>query len=110
MRTLLHSLSALAFGVGLAGAQQHTAANARTALLIEGVACGYVGNWNGGEGHGQVVVESPGTGGVSKKHLAGVVYSPIVVELDVPPAQPVVDWMNLMLSGSLLRKNVLMQG
>jgi len=68
-----------------------TFASSLSALTVDGVSCGEVVQWQGGEIFGDVVVESPKAGSSIKKHLAGTHYAPIKVELNLPPAAPLID-------------------
>ncbi len=106
MKSIVCALSALVLAGGFAGAQQSRPSSVRTELLLDGVACGLVSRWEGGDPRAQISVEPAGPDRVAKKHLEGIVYTPIVVEVPVPPAKPVVDWMNEMLSGAPTRKTV----
>ena len=63
----------------------------------------------GGSAAGAVVVEKQGPDGVSRKHLSGVRYEPIVVE--AVPATPLDAWIGAFLSSAPARKDgALMEG
>lgn len=53
-------------------------------LSINGVTCPELVSWSGGDASARVVVESAGVGATPKKHIANVVYEPIIIEVVLP--------------------------
>src|ERR1051326_8298623 len=62
-------------------------------LAIDGVSCGQVTSWQGGEAVGELALDAK-SGDTQKKHIANIHYAPITVELGFPLATPVVTWIN----------------
>jgi hypothetical protein len=98
MRTRLAAVLAFAVPAAMAEARE-LQADASADLLIEGVPAGHIQKWEGGEPRANVVVDPPGAGRISKKRAGGLRYAPIVLELDLPTAKPLADWMNEFLPG-----------
>ena len=98
---------ALILLAGAASAQESRSYTAgRSMLHIDGVFCGYLQRWEGGEARADVVVEAPGTDKISKKHVGNIRYTPIVATIAVPPAQPLLDWMGNLMTGKTSRKTL----
>src|SRR5438128_2356906 len=108
MKTCLAAVLALALSGTIAEARQSQPTPASTELLVEGVSCGLVRSWEGGEVRARVALDAPGADRISKKRVTGMQCTPIVIELDLPPAKPAVDWMNEMLSGKPVQKKIVL--
>lgn len=65
-----------------------------TLLTLDGVACGPVDNFEGGDARTSVVVEPSSGNALPKKHVTGVNYAPIIFDVRFPLPKPVVDAIN----------------
>jgi len=63
-----------------------------TSLTVDGVACGFVKAADGGDAFGEVVEEKVGPDFFVKKHLAGVKYDEIHVQVGLDLAHHFYDW------------------
>ncbi len=106
MRTILFSaLALLAFMPRPVQGQQRDVAE-NWELEIDNVAAGHARKVEGGDMRCIAIAEPPGPDRISKKHPGKPRCAPLVVELAMPPAKPVVDWMTAMLEGRTPRKTV----
>jgi hypothetical protein len=75
----------------LAGGADRALTQGKFALMIDGVACGFVAAVQGGDPRASVILE-PATGSaLPKKHIGGIKYEPITIVLALPLVQPVFD-------------------
>jgi T4-like virus tail tube protein gp19 len=77
----------------------------RFALDIGGVQAGWVMSAEGGGATADVVEEKPGPDGFAKKHLAGVKYEDISLQIGFAMAKPVYDWIAASWTRSFTRKD-----
>jgi hypothetical protein len=78
----------------------------RTLLKIDGVSCGFVQQWQGGEAIGEIVVANSVAGASPKKHLGTVRYAPITVKIGFPVPGPVLALINDFLANGNVQKTV----
>ena len=103
MRTRFLSVVALIVIVSVQAATTSTrtvSSSSAVSVTIDGVACGVVQNWEGGDARAAVVA----VGGA--KHLANLTYDPLRLELPLPPPPPVVIWINDLCANRTTRKTV----
>ncbi|MEO7415026.1 MAG: hypothetical protein ABIZ81_16925 [Opitutaceae bacterium] len=79
---------------------------ARSWLTIDGVPCGFVKQWQGGEALAEVLVESPVGAASPKKHLSAVRYAPIAVKVNFPVPGPLFTLINDFLANGSVQKTV----
>ena len=89
-----------------AAAASRASFSGNSVLFVDGVSCGQVQQWQGGEVVGDAVVERSGDGTPPKKHIGAIHITPIIVELSAPPAAPLVELMNALFTNTTLRKTI----
>ena len=77
----------------------------RFALELDGLHCGFLSAFEGGNITADVVSELMGPDLIQRKHLAGLRVEPITIECGLDMAKPLYDWISAMLDGKALRKN-----
>jgi len=77
----------------------------RFALELEGLPCGFLTSFEGGNITADIVREPMGPDLLQRKHLAGVRIEPITVECGLDLAKPWYDWIAATLNGQASRKN-----
>lgn len=74
-------------------------------IELDGVKAGFLRSVEGGHVSSDVVNETTGLDYVTKKHLAGVKYGDVVVQLPVNPSKPICDWISGTFDRNYQRKN-----
>ena len=74
-------------------------------LSLDGNPCGLLKSVEGGGARAEVVEEALGSGYYPKKHIAGVIYDPFIVEVGLSMGKPFYDWIASTFSGKPSRKN-----
>jgi len=77
----------------------------RFALELDGLHCGFLSAFEGGNITADVITEPMGPDLIQRKHLAGLKVEPITVECGLDMAKPLYDWISAMLNGQTVRKN-----
>jgi hypothetical protein len=62
------------------------------ALELEGISCGFIRSVSGGSVEADVVEEPVGPEGFAKKHIGNVRYEDLDLEIAIPPAAPIAEW------------------
>ncbi|MEO6002988.1 MAG: hypothetical protein ABIZ04_06350 [Opitutus sp.] len=78
-----------------------------TTLTINGVPCGQVQSFEGGDARTSVILETASGSAMPKKHIAGVSYAPIKLVVGFPLPQPVVNCINDLLANLHSRQTLL---
>jgi hypothetical protein len=91
---------ATGFGPSAQAAQQRTYSAGSVMLEVDGTPVGGVLGAEGGFPRGDVVVPNPGPDGIAAKHLGGVRIEDIDLDVAVPPAKPLLDWIAGTLNGA----------
>ena len=82
-----------------------TYAAGRFALVLDGVACGFLQSVAGGAVAGEVITVRGPAGSFDEKHLGGVRYEELELQLDLSLDNLVYDWISASLKGSVNRRN-----
>lgn len=75
-------------------ANVRTFASSNFFLNLDGKPCGFLKSVEGGTASAEVVQEKVGPDRFSKKHLAGIKYEPLVLEIDLSMAKSIYDWIS----------------
>ncbi|HTV21165.1 MAG TPA: phage tail protein [Polyangiaceae bacterium] len=76
-----------------------------TSLQLGGTAVGVLRSASGGTAVASVVTDAVGPGAPAKKHISGVSYENIQLELDLSLERPVYDWIGAAWAGNAQRKS-----
>ncbi len=96
MRPTLLPVLFVIFGIAVLRASAGT-------LSIDGVSVGPVRKWSGGDARGEVIADASGG-----KHLGQPSYDPVVVEVPLPLAAPLMGWINDFASDKHTTKNLVL--
>lgn len=77
-------------------------------IQIDGLPAGAIISWEGGEVRGDAGSVKIGADPLPKKHVSNIRFTPLVVTLPLPPAKPVLDWMELMMKGKAPSKTIVL--
>src|SRR5688572_23995206 len=75
-------------------------------LLLNGAACGFLKSIDGGTAVGEVVSVPSDPSHFAKKHLGGITYSPLTLQLGMGMGKELYEWISASWNGNSERRNV----
>jgi tail tube protein gp19 len=99
------AISLLQTGPSIAAEQVRSFAAGNFFLNLDGAKAGFLKSVEGGSATSDVVVEKPAADGVAHKHLAGVKYEDITMQIGFGMSKPLYDWIAASWTRNFMRKD-----